>query len=85
MYVAIALSTSISLPVSVFVSVFGSRSRSVSIFSCGRVNFSVLSVVSFRYLLGIQMDMLGRQMNTWVWRSGERSGEGDINLRIISI
>lgn len=31
------------------------------------------------------MDMLGRQLNTWVWRSGERSGEGDINLRIISI
>lgn len=42
-------------------------------------------MVSFRYLLDIQMDMLNRQLNIRVWRSREISGESDINLRIISI
>lgn len=62
MYIDVSLSMSISLPISVSLSDLNPNLGLCLHFDGGTVNFSVLFTVSFRYLLGIQRDMLYRQL-----------------------
>lgn len=62
MYIDISLSMFVSLPISVSLSDLNPNLALCLYFDGGTVNFSVVSLVSFRYLLGIQRDMLYRQL-----------------------